>query len=369
SSEPKPSSVPAEQNSFDDNSVYGSPVNANGRQEHFTNGDYTVEKESSYARSEDGSARSPRDSPFGRNTAESPSKLFSTAHFERSPEADAETHRSFDESTWVDALAPWLSTWNLIQSLGHGERFGQRVELGEKANSCNLFGESFVIKFFIDSGTESGSLSPKGKRSNELSTMVSKWDIEKFTGSNDFGLWKVKMRAVLVQLNCEEALLGTQMLAHLSAVEKTEMNKKEVGAITLCLGDKFLKEQLFFFRMVESKPVMEQLSEFNKIIDDLANVDVNLEDEDKSFHLLSALPRGRSENEGKWKGKKNESKPRPNGDSGGKFQCYHCQESGHFRRGSPKRRSGGSSSAQIVVSEYEEGYESAGALIVICWEP
>jgi hypothetical protein len=68
-------------------------VNANGRQEHFTNGDYTVEEESSYARSEDGSARSPRDSPFGRNTAESPSKEFSTAHFEKSPEADAETHR------------------------------------------------------------------------------------------------------------------------------------------------------------------------------------------------------------------------------------------------------------------------------------
>ncbi|WJX42354.1 hypothetical protein P8452_29599 [Trifolium repens] len=100
SSEPKPSSVPGEQNSFDDNSVYGSPVNANGRQEHFTNGDYTVEEESSYARSEDGSARSPRDSPFGRNTAESPSKEFSTAHFEKSPEADAETNRSFDESTW-----------------------------------------------------------------------------------------------------------------------------------------------------------------------------------------------------------------------------------------------------------------------------
>ncbi|MCH81312.1 actin cytoskeleton-regulatory complex protein PAN1-like, partial [Trifolium medium] len=99
SSEPKPSSVPAEQNSFDDNSVYGSPVNANGRQEHFTNGDYTVEEESSYAQSE-GSARSPRDSPFGRNTAESPSKEFSNAHFEKSPEADAETHRSFDESTW-----------------------------------------------------------------------------------------------------------------------------------------------------------------------------------------------------------------------------------------------------------------------------
>ncbi|MCI88563.1 hypothetical protein A2U01_0109850, partial [Trifolium medium] len=29
--------------------------------------------------------------------------------------------------------------------------------------------------------------------------MGSKWDIEKFTGSNDFGLWKVKMRAISIQ--------------------------------------------------------------------------------------------------------------------------------------------------------------------------
>jgi len=36
---------------------------------------------------------------------------------------------------------------------------------------------------------------------------------------------------------------------------------------------------------------MEQLTEFNKIIDDLANIDVNLEDEDKALHLLCVLPR------------------------------------------------------------------------------
>jgi hypothetical protein len=29
--------------------------------------------------------------------------------------------------------------------------------------------------------------------------MGSKFDIERFTGSNDYGLWKVKMRAVLIQ--------------------------------------------------------------------------------------------------------------------------------------------------------------------------
>jgi len=38
--------------------------------------------------------------------------------------------------------------------------------------------------------------------------MGSKWDIEKFTGDNDFGLWKVKMEAVLIQQKCEKALKG-----------------------------------------------------------------------------------------------------------------------------------------------------------------
>ena len=101
--EPKPSLSPREQNSYDDNSVHDSPVNANGRHEIFTNGDYTVEEES-YAHSEDDLARSPRESPVGRNTVESPSNDFSTAHFGKSSEADAETHRSFDESTWGGAF-------------------------------------------------------------------------------------------------------------------------------------------------------------------------------------------------------------------------------------------------------------------------
>lgn len=153
--------------------------------------------------------------------------------------------------------------------------------------------------------------------------MGSKWDIEKFTGSNDFGLWKVKMRAILIQQKCVEALKGeAQMPAHLTPVEKAEMNDKAVSAIILCLGDKVLREvarettdvsmwnkvdslhmtkslahrqclkqQLYFYRMVESKPIMEQLTEFNKIIDDLANIDVNLDDEDKALHLLCALPK------------------------------------------------------------------------------
>jgi len=53
----------------------------------------------------------------------------------------------------------------------------------------------------------------------------------------------------------------------------------------------FLKKQLYPFKMVESKTVTEQLTEFNKILDDLENIEVQLEDEDKAILLLYALPR------------------------------------------------------------------------------
>jgi hypothetical protein len=73
--------------------------------------------------------------------------------------------------------------------------------------------------------------------------MGSKFDIEKFTGSNDYWLWKVKLMAVLIQNKCVEALKGeAQMPANLSAVEKTEMNEKALSAIILCLGDRVLRE-------------------------------------------------------------------------------------------------------------------------------
>ncbi|MCI19502.1 CC-NBS-LRR resistance protein, partial [Trifolium medium] len=53
--------------------------------------------------------------------------------------------------------------------------------------------------------------------------MGSKFDIEKFTGTNDFGLWKVKMRVVLVDNKCVEALKGALMPASLSDAEKTDL--------------------------------------------------------------------------------------------------------------------------------------------------
>jgi hypothetical protein len=73
--------------------------------------------------------------------------------------------------------------------------------------------------------------------------MGSNWDIEKFTGDNDFGLWKVKMEAVLMQQKCEKALKGEGVLpVTMSRANKTEMVDKARSAIVLCLGDKVLRE-------------------------------------------------------------------------------------------------------------------------------
>jgi len=73
--------------------------------------------------------------------------------------------------------------------------------------------------------------------------MGSKWDIEKFTGDNDFGLWKVKMEAVLIQQKCEKTLNGEGVLpVSMSRAEKTKMVDKAKSAIVLCLEDKVFRE-------------------------------------------------------------------------------------------------------------------------------
>jgi len=128
---------------------------------------------------------------------------------------------------------------------------------------------------------------------------------------------------VLIQQKCEKTLKGDGTLpVTMSRAEKTEMVDKARSVIVLCLGDKvlrevpkepnaasmwskleslymtkslphrqFLKQQLYSFKMVESKATMEQLTEFNKILDDLENIEVQLEDEDKAILLLYALPK------------------------------------------------------------------------------
>ena len=44
-------------------------------------------------------------------------------------------------------------------------------------------------------------------------------------------------------------------------------------------------------KLQEGRSIEDQMDEFKKIIDDLANVDVKIEDEDQAVKLLSSLPK------------------------------------------------------------------------------
>ncbi|GJZ08691.1 copia LTR rider [Tanacetum coccineum] len=169
-----------------------------------------------------------------------------------------------------------------------------------------------------------------------------KFDIEKFDGTGDFGLWRIKMRALLIQHGCEAAL--EVLPEDMEAETKAELNKKPHSAVILCLGNKvlrevtgettaaghidefeglgnkvlreilclgnkvlrevletlymtkslanklYLKKKLYTFYMPAGRKIFEHIDEFNKIVLDLTNIEVKFEDEDLALLLLTSLP-------------------------------------------------------------------------------
>ena len=53
----------------------------------------------------------------------------------------------------------------------------------------------------------------------------------------------------------------------------------------------FMKQRLYSYKFHEDRSISEQLTDFNKAVDDLENIDVKLEDEDKAILLLNVLPK------------------------------------------------------------------------------
>nr|GEV42923.1 retrotransposon protein, putative, Ty1-copia subclass [Tanacetum cinerariifolium] len=153
---------------------------------------------------------------------------------------------------------------------------------------------------------------------------IAKFDVEKFDRSNDFGLWRVKMRCLLIQHGWEAALdpfPETMADTEKTAALKTDVYKKAHSALLLCLDNKvlrevnkqnyaagvwlkletlymtkslanklYLKKKLFTIYMHSCKKLSEHIDEFNKLIGDLANIDVDIDDEYQALMLLTSLP-------------------------------------------------------------------------------
>lgn len=156
--------------------------------------------------------------------------------------------------------------------------------------------------------------------------MSAKFELEKFSGENDFGLWKMKMEAVLTKEGLALALKGESELPEtMKDSEKQDMLEKAKSSLILGLGDKvlreikkektaaeiwnrldtlyqaktvpnrlFLKQRLFGFKMDEQKSLKDNKDEFLKLIQDLESISVEVDDEDQAVILLNALPKSYS---------------------------------------------------------------------------
>lgn len=155
-----------------------------------------------------------------------------------------------------------------------------------------------------------------------------KFDVEKFDGIINFGLWQVQVKDVLIQSGLHKALKGrsgavgdANNKSSMSDGDWEDLDLKAASTIRLCLAKNvlanvhgissakelweklealyqakgisnrlYLKEQFHTLRMDEGVRISDHLSTLNGIISELESIGVKIEDEDKALRLVLSLP-------------------------------------------------------------------------------
>ncbi|KAH9705459.1 hypothetical protein KPL70_011882 [Citrus sinensis] len=174
---------------------------------------------------------------------------------------------------------------------------------------------------------------------------IQKLDVEKFTRENDFHLWRLKMRALLVHQGIEEVLEDPRTSKKISKVKDEDMQDamdKAHITIILSLGDRVLREDV--------KEVLSSKESSKK-------------SEIRDGEGLTV--RGRSEKRDGWKGKKKGRSKSKNK----ALKCFHCPKEGHFkmdyleRKNKPKDTNNRNGNVVVASEESDEGYDSVGVLV------
>ncbi|KAL9444475.1 hypothetical protein AB3S75_017630 [Citrus x aurantiifolia] len=268
-----------------------------------------------------------------------------------------------------------------------------------------------------------------------------KFEVEKFSVENDFHLWRLKMKALLVHQGLDVALgevSSSKKPRKIANEDLPDVLDRAHSAIILSLGDGVLREvggektaaglwkkledlytkksmakrlatkkKLYTLQMEYGSSITDHIDAFNKIILDLEDINVKIDDEDKAMILLCSLPssyehlvytlmcgrqtltmvdvketlsskavtkkesrdgegltvRGRTEKREGNTGKKKRSKSKSR-------KCFQCHKEGHFKRDWPEKKYKNKDAKEksgdvVVASEFEgsDGYDSAGVLI------
>ncbi|GJV63888.1 hypothetical protein Tco_1474716 [Tanacetum coccineum] len=103
-----------------------------------------------------------------------------------------------------------------------------------------------------------------------------------------------RFRVIRDTEGCDAAL--EILPADIEAGEKAVLMKKAYSTLILCLGDLVLQEvtkettTAGIWTKLTSTKLGDHIDEFNKLILDLANIDIKIEDEDQALMLLTSLP-------------------------------------------------------------------------------
>lgn len=192
----------------------------------------------------------------------------------------------------------------------------------------------FVLEFFC-AHKVFDELTVRGKPRNEsLNMSYTMFEGEKLNRRGGYTLWKVRILAHLGILGLKKALkieeedgnkyvkiAEDEKLSASLSPGLEEKNKKARSMIILSVGDKvlrkilkeetaagmlkvldkyymtssfvrrfYLRQKLHSFRMNESKSVMENVDEFQRLVDELSSAKVEISDEDQAIFLLISLP-------------------------------------------------------------------------------
>jgi LTR polyprotein gag-polypeptide-like protein/Pol polyprotein/gag-pre-integrase-like protein/zinc knuckle protein len=152
---------------------------------------------------------------------------------------------------------------------------------------------------------------------------VGKYEIEKFNGKNDFSYWRMQMKNLLISQKLHRALLGKEkMPADMKDEDWEELDLEARAAIILCLERDvaflvneeataagvwaklesnfmtktltnriYLKSKLYTCKMEEGTSIRDYVNKFDRIISNLKDIDVKIDDEDQALILLLSLPK------------------------------------------------------------------------------
>ena len=150
--------------------------------------------------------------------------------------------------------------------------------------------------------------------------MASKFEVARFDGTGNFGMWQTRVKDLLAQQGISRAL-NEKKPAKVDDDKWEEMQAQACGTIRLCLSDQimyhvmdetsakkiwdkleeqfmsktltqklYLKQKLYGLKMQEGSDLAEHINVFNQLIADLVKVDVKIDDEDRAIILLCSLP-------------------------------------------------------------------------------